>query len=101
MLSQKVRDFLTEKDFLNIYKAKYKDKGDKGRFVEDLVRDMPQNIAIDGEETEILITFSNTVRGNSKLHEISDDITLKDFLESVAENMIYSGSQISFNWNDN
>jgi hypothetical protein len=58
---------------------------------------MKQNIALGKKETNIFTAFSNSVIGNSKFHEISDDITLKNFLESVAETMIDSGPQISFN----
>ena len=101
ILSQKVLDFLTEKDFLNICKEKYKDKGDLWRFVDDIHKKMKQNIAIGKKETNLLTTFSNSVINYSKFDEISDDITLKNFLESVADTMIDSGPQISFNWNDN
>ena len=62
---------------------------------------MEQNIAIGSKETNIFVDFSNSVRNSSKLQEISDDITLKNFLESVADTMIDSEPQITFKLNDN
>jgi hypothetical protein len=55
--------------------------------------DMSQNIAVGYNERNLCFSFSNSVLNKSKLLKISDDISLKNFIELVYETQIDSGPQ--------
>ena len=67
----------------------------------ETVREMKQNIAVDENEISYCNKFLERIRTNSNLDQLSNEITLSEFLGSVSEISLYSGSQTSFEENKN